>query len=38
MTETVYIASGARTPMGGMQGCFSDLTAVDLGGLSLIHI
>lgn len=35
MTETVYIASGARTPMGGMQGCFTDLTAVELGGLAI---
>ncbi|MFT7219667.1 MAG: acetyl-CoA C-acetyltransferase [Candidatus Azotimanducaceae bacterium] len=31
MTESVYIAAGARTPMGGLQGCFSDLTAVNLG-------
>ena len=35
MTESVYIASGARTPMGGMQGCFTDLTAVDLGGVAI---
>ena len=35
MTESVYIAAGARTPMGGMQGCFSDLTAVDLGGVAI---
>jgi acetyl-CoA C-acetyltransferase len=35
MTESVYIAAGARTPMGGMQGCFSDLTAVNLGGAAI---
>ena len=35
MTESVYIAAGARTPMGGLQGCFSDLTAVDLGGAAI---
>ena len=35
MTESVYIAAGARTPMGGMQGCFTDLTAVDLGGVAI---
>ena len=35
MSESVYIAAGARTPMGGMQGCFSDLTAVDLGGAAI---
>jgi acetyl-CoA C-acetyltransferase len=27
----VYIVSGARTPMGGMLGAFSSLTAVELG-------
>ncbi len=27
----VYIADGARTPMGGFQGCFTELTAVELG-------
>ncbi|MBT4162617.1 MAG: thiolase family protein [Gammaproteobacteria bacterium] len=35
MTESVYIAAGARTPMGGMQGCLSDLTAVDLGSAAI---
>jgi len=35
MTESVYIAGGARTPMGGLQGCFSDLTAVDLGSAAI---
>ena len=35
MTESVYIAAGARTPMGGMQGCFSDLSAVDLGSAAI---
>lgn len=31
MTDYVYIVSGARTPMGGMLGAFSSLTAVELG-------
>ena len=35
MTEPVYIAAGARTPMGGMQGCFSDLSAIDLGSAAI---
>ncbi|MGB0692532.1 MAG: thiolase family protein [Pseudomonadales bacterium] len=35
MTESVYIAAGARTPMGGMQGCFADLTAVNLGSTAI---
>ena len=35
MAESVYIAAGARTPMGGMQGCFTDLTAVGLGGVAI---
>lgn len=35
MTETVYIAGGARTPMGGLQGCFADLTAVNLGSAAI---
>jgi len=35
MTESVYIAAGARTPMGGMQGCFTDLTAVNLGSAAI---
>lgn len=35
MTESVYIAAGARTPMGGLQGCFSDLSAVDLGSTAI---
>jgi len=35
MTESVYIAAGARTPMGGMQGCFTDLTAVNLGSTAI---
>lgn len=34
-TNSVYIASGARTPMGGLQGCFADLTAVDLGSTAI---
>lgn len=35
MTESVYIAAGARTPMGGLQGSLSDLTAVDLGATAI---
>lgn len=31
MTDPVVIASYARTPMGGFQGAFSALTAIDLG-------
>ena len=29
--DSVYIAAGARTPMGGLQGSLSELTAVELG-------
>ena len=35
MTEPVYIAAGARTPMGGLQGCFSDLSAIELGSAAI---
>lgn len=35
MSESVYIAAGARTPMGGMQGALSDLSAVDLGAAAI---
>lgn len=31
MSELVYIASVARTPIGAFQGSLSSLTAVDLG-------
>ena len=31
MSDSVYIVSGARTPMGGMLGSLSSLTAVELG-------
>jgi acetyl-CoA C-acetyltransferase len=34
-SNSVYIAAGARTPMGGLQGCFSDLTAVNLGSTAI---
>ena len=30
-SNNVYIADGARTPMGGLQGCFANLSAVNLG-------
>jgi len=29
MSQDVFIAAGARTPMGGLQGDLSSLTAVD---------
>ena len=35
MSEAVYIAGGARSPMGGFQGDLSDLTAVELGATSI---
>lgn len=31
----VVIVAGARTPMGGMQGCFASLTAPELGALAI---
>ena len=31
MTEQVYVAAVARTPIGAFQGALSSLTAVDLG-------
>ncbi len=34
-SNAVYIAGGARTPMGGLQGCFADLTAVNLGSTAI---
>ncbi len=34
MTD-VYIADGARTPMGGFQGSLQDLSAVDLGAAAI---
>lgn len=33
--ESVVIVSGARTPMGGLQGSLSDLTAVQLGSAAI---
>ena len=35
MNETVYIVNGARTPMGGLQGCFSSISAVELGAAAI---
>ena len=35
MNETVYIVNGARTPMGGLQGCFSGMSAVELGSAAI---
>lgn len=34
-SNTVYIAAGARTPMGGLQGSLSELTAVELGAAAI---
>ena len=33
--ESIVIVSGARTPMGGLQGCFSDTTAPQLGATAI---
>ncbi len=33
--DTVFIASGARTPMGSLQGSLSNLSAVDLGAIAI---
>ena len=33
--DSVVITGAARTPMGGFQGDFSDLTAPDLGGIAI---
>ena len=35
MSETVYIVNGVRTPMGGLQGCFSSISAVELGSAAI---
>ncbi len=35
MNESVFIAAGARTPMGGLQGCFADVTATELGAVAV---
>jgi len=35
MTKEVYIAAGARTPMGGLQGDLGSLTAVQLGSVAI---
>ena len=35
MNDPIVIASTARTPMGSMQGCFSSLTAYELGGVAI---
>jgi acetyl-CoA C-acetyltransferase len=34
-TNSVVIVSGARTPMGGLQGCLSGATAVELGTIAV---
>ena len=33
--ESVVIVSGARTPMGGLQGCFAEVTAPELGATAI---
>ena len=33
--ESVVIVSGARTPMGGLQGCLSDASAPELGAAAI---
>ncbi len=33
--ESVVIISGARTPMGGLQGCLADVTAPELGATAI---
>ena len=35
MTESVVIVSGARTPMGGLQGSLSGVSAVELGTVAI---
>ncbi len=35
MAKTILIAPGARTPMGGFQGCFKDVSAVELGAAAI---
>ena len=35
MHQDVFIAAGARTPMGGLQGDLSSLTAVELGEVAI---
>ena len=35
MNESVYIINGARTPMGGLQGSLSSLSAVELGSAAI---
>jgi len=33
--DPIVIVGSARTPMGGMQGAFNDLTAAELGGQAI---
>lgn len=35
MNDSVYIAAGARTPMGALQGCFADVSATELGAVAV---
>lgn len=35
MEKNIVIVSAARTPMGGFQGCFKEVCAVELGALAV---
>ncbi len=35
MEKTIVIAAGARTPMGGFQGCLKEVSAVELGAAAI---
>lgn len=35
MKDSIYIVAGARTPMGGLQGCFADVSATELGAVAV---
>ncbi len=33
--DPIVIVNGARTPMGGFQGCFANVTAPELGAVAI---
>ena len=33
--DPIVIVNGARTPMGGFQGCFANVTAPELGAIAI---
>lgn len=35
MGKNIVVASATRTPMGGFQGCFKEVSAVELGALAV---